>query len=81
MNIFDKFKRIFCENISAGEINASSINGMCISGDIISVNNKYGHYEIQDHAGQTAILKLDKYILTFMGGILIDIKEEGENNG
>lgn len=61
--------------INAGKINGSSINGMTISADIISVNNDKGCFEIGNKQGQTVRIKADNKILVFVGGILVDIEE------
>lgn len=77
MNIIERIKNFLNgTNISAGKISGSSIDGITVSGDILSVNTKYGHYEIGGKVGKTITIELDKYILTFIGGILIEVKEK-----
>ena len=73
--MIEKIKKILNnEEISADRIIGKSINGMTISGDFISVNNKFGHYEIGEQIGKTITLNLEKYKLTFVGGILVEIE-------
>lgn len=77
MKLLEKIKKMK-EEINIGKINASSVNAMNVSGDTVSVNNEYGYFEIGDYIGKTVNVKFDKHILIFKGGILVDIKEEGE---
>lgn len=56
--------------------NIEDIKAMTISADIIAINNKYGHFEIDNKVGKTVELELEKYNLIFVGGILVDIKEK-----
>ena len=56
--------------------NIEQINAMAIGADIISINNSYGHYEINGKVGITKEIELEKYILVYMGGILVDVKEK-----
>ena len=62
------------------KINTEEINAMTIGADIISVNNKFGHYEIGEQVGVTKELELEKYIIKIVGGIIVDVKEKGINN-
>jgi len=68
------------KKINVGELNSSSINSQTVSSDIIKINNEYGHYEIGNNIGKTEELLLEKYILVFKGGILVDIQERKEGN-
>lgn len=58
-----------------GKVNAEDIKTMTISADIIAINNKYGHFEIDNKVGKTVEIELEKYTLIFIGGILVDVKE------
>lgn len=62
------------------KINTEEINAMTIGADIISVNNRFGHYEIGEQVGVTKELELEKYIIKIVGGIIVDVKEKGINN-
>ena len=62
--------------IKKGKINAEDINAMTIGADIISVNNRFGHYEIGDQVGVTKELELEKYIIKIVGGIIVEVKEK-----
>lgn len=57
------------------KINVDDIQAMSISADIISTNSEFGHYNVGDFVGKTFEVKADKYILKFIGGILVDVKE------
>ena len=74
-------ENINAKEVNAGKVNASEINSQAISGDIIAINNEYGHFEIGEDIGRTYKLEIDKYILVFKGGILVDIQEKGKNDG
>ena len=62
--------------IKKGKINTEEINAMTIGADIISVNNRFGHYEIGDQVGVTKELELEKYIIKIVGGIIVEVKEK-----
>lgn len=59
-------------------INADDIQAMSVSADIISTNSEFGHYNVGEFTGKTFELKTDNYILKFIGGILVDVKENKE---
>ena len=81
MNIIKKIKSFLDgTKINSGEINTSSMNNMTVSADIISVNTKAGHYEIGKDIGQTITVDLGTKELMFVGGILVNVKEKGDNN-
>lgn len=69
-------KNIFRKNNK--KINTESLSAMTISADIISVNTKYGHFEIGDETGVTKEIQLDKYVLKIVGGIITNIEMKGE---
>ena len=62
--------------IKKGKINTEEINAMTIGADIISVNNRFGHYEIGNQVGVTKELELEKYIIKIVGGIIVEVKEK-----
>ena len=57
------------------EVNASSVKAMTVSADFIAVNTNFGHYEIGNEIGITQTIKLDKYKLKIVGGIIVGIEE------
>lgn len=70
-----KIFNLIKSKINKGEINASSIKSMTVSADFISVNTRFGHYEIGDNIGITKNIQIDKYKIKIVGGIIVDIEE------
>lgn len=81
MNIIEKIKDFLSgTKVDAGEINGSSINGITVNADIISVNNKAGHFEIDGEIGKTSVISTNEYFLVFNGGILVDVIERSNDD-